>query len=199
MQYLNVQDFSIDSGKLVLNLNGITLVMFESKDCEYCKKFAPEFSKLPGTIVGINFGRCNLDGANRQIPKMAEKTTTPFKTVPKFILYSDGNPYAEYSGTRSLQAIVSFLTEIMGKLGQKQSFTVPTQRQRQMPPQMQQNMQRQSQQAIQEPENAPWKITPSTGVREYQTSYGLPYNAGNEAIFLEYEKAYLESKNNGRK
>lgn len=196
MQYLNVQDFSIDSGKLVLNLNGITLVMFESKDCEYCKKFAPEFSKLPGTIVGINFGRCNLDGANRQIPKMAEKTTTPFKTVPKFILYSDGNPYAEYSGTRSLPAIISFLTEIMGKLGQKQSFTVPNQRQRQIPQQIQ-NMPRQ--QPVQEPQNQPWKITPSTGVKEYESSYGLPYNAGNEAIFLEYEKAYLESKKNGRK
>jgi hypothetical protein len=193
MQYLNVQDFSLDSGKLVLNLNGISLVMFESKDCEHCKKFVADYSKLPGTIIGINFGRCSLDGANRQIAKMAERTTTPLKTVPKFILYNDGTPYAEYSGTRSFQGITSFLTEIMSKLGQKQSFSVPPQRNRQI----QQQMPRQQQQMPQEPEREPWKITPSTGVREYETSYGLPYNAGNEAIFLEYERAYLEGKAKG--
>jgi hypothetical protein len=39
-------------------------------------------------------------------------------------------------------------------------------------------------------ETVPYKISPSTGVKEYNTSYGLPFNVNNEVTFLEYEKAY---------
>jgi hypothetical protein len=39
-----------------------------------------------------------------------------------------------------------------------------------------------------------WIISPTTGVKEFETSYGRPYNTTNDQEFLEYERAYLESK-----
>ena len=36
------------------------------------------------------------------------------------------------------------------------------------------------------------RIDPETGVKEYKTSYGRPYNIGTEKDFIEYEKAYLQ-------
>lgn len=40
----------------------------------------------------------------------------------------------------------------------------------------------------------PYKIVPTTGVKEYETSYGRPFNTTNEADFLEYENAYRASQ-----
>jgi len=37
-----------------------------------------------------------------------------------------------------------------------------------------------------------YKITPNTGVKEYETSYGRPYNTLNERDFLDYEQAYKQ-------
>ncbi len=183
--------------------------MFHSHRCGHCVNFLPEFKKLPGSIRGVNFGLCSVDDGNRVVVQMSQQSTTPISAVPKFILYSDGIPYVEYSGQRSRQAILGFLQEIINKLNQKQSFTRPR-RSRQPPPQQQQPVASNIQNTIptrpsgvmggtgQEQSGAtPYRITPSTGVKEYDTSYGRPYNTLNESDFLEYENAYKQQMKTG--
>jgi len=210
--YLNANDFGQESGHLVANIGGITFVMFHSQRCSHCVNFLPEFKRLPGTIRGVNFGLCNVDDGNRVILQMSKQSTTPIAAVPKFILYNDGIPYVEYSGQRSRQAILGFLQDIISKLNQKQSFTRPRRSRQQIMPEMQQMPagMGQAQGSVsggptrpgsvmdsmsQEQANAgnpKYTITPSTGVKEYETSYGRPYNTLNESDFLEYENAYKQ-------
>jgi len=37
-----------------------------------------------------------------------------------------------------------------------------------------------------------FRIVPSTGVKEYEASYGRPYNTANEADYLESLSAYAK-------
>lgn len=214
--YLNASDFGQEAGNLVANIGGITFVMFHSQRCSHCINFVPEFKRLPGTIRGVNFGICGVDDNNRMVVQMSKESTTPISAVPKFILYNDGIPYVEYSGQRSRQAILGFLQEIISKLNQKQSFTRPRRSRQEQP--MQQMPVGMGQPASagmpsmdqgtggptrpsgvmggtgQEPDKASntYRITPTTGVKEYETSYGRPYNTLNESDFLEYENAYKQ-------
>lgn len=190
--YLNANDFSQEGNHMVANIGGLTLIMFHSQRCTHCVNFIPVFKSLPNSIRGINFGLCSVDNANKDIIRMSQNSSTPIKAVPKFILYNDGLPYVEYSGQRSQQAIVSFLQEITNKLNQKQSFTQRPLRSRQnmgdgMPSRPMTN---QGQVQPEQTHNQSFKITPSTGVKEYETSYGRPYNTLNERDFLDYENAY---------
>ena len=165
--------------------------------------FLPEFKQMPAMMHGINFGLCNVDGPNRAIVQMSKASSTPITAVPKFILYNNGIPYVEYSGQRSRQAVMGFLQDIISKLDQKQSFTRPRRTRQpdgppmqeqqhhggmpQPPPGMNGGGQQHGQGGGQ---NQSYKITPSTGVKEYETSYGRPYNTINEQEFLDYEAAY---------
>ncbi len=198
--YLNVEDFALSDNMLTHSIPGITLVMFFTQTCKFCSTFMPQYQSLPGSIIGVNFALCCLDGKNGQIVKMSKSSSTPIPNVPKFILYTDGIPYIEYTGQRNRQSVLSFLQDIVIKLNQKQSFTKPKRSRealetphggaaaggRIMPP-----ASRNSGGAPEAQGGSKFKIIPSTGVKEYETSYGLPYNAGNEANFLEYESAYL--------
>lgn len=196
--FLNSGDFGQQGNHLAaITMPGISLVMFHTTTCSHCIKFIPEFKMLPGTIRGVNFGLCNVDDDNRQLVAMAKHSTTPITSVPKFVLYNEGMPYVEYSGQRNIQAIAGFLQEMISKLGEKQTFTRP--RRTRQPMDQQPNSAgptrpttmmdvNQDQQAS----NAAYKITPSTGVKEYETSYGRPYNTLNESDFLEYEGAYKQ-------
>nr|QBK87697.1 MAG: thioredoxin [Marseillevirus LCMAC202] len=215
--YLNAGDFGQEGGHLVANIGGITFVMFHSQRCGHCVNFLPEFKRLPGTIRGVNFGICSVDDGNRVIVQMSQQSTTPIQSVPKFILYNDGIPYVEYSGQRSRQAIIGFLQEIISKLDQKQSFTRPRRTR-------QQSQQQQTPVGVNNPTagnsmggptrpsgvmggtgqeqgngTTPYHITPTTGVKEYETSYGRPYNTLNESDFLEYESAYKQQMQGGSK
>lgn len=194
--YLNVEDFGLNNDTLTHNINGISLVMFYSQSCKFCSAFMPQYQTLPGSIIGVSFALCSVDGRNNQLIKMSKSSSTPISGVPKFILYTDGIPYVEYTGQRNRQAVLSFLQDIVVKLNQKQSFTKPKRSREAL----------ESPSRIAPPNSGPpgrgggntepsssgkFKITPSTGVKEYESSYGLPYNAGNEANFLEYESAYV--------
>jgi len=218
--YLNSSDFSLEGGHMVANIGGLTFILFHSQRCDHCKHFLPEFKTLPGNIRGVNFGLCCVDESNRSVIQMSRTSSTPISAVPKFVLYNDGIPLFEYNLQRSKQAILTFLNDIIQKLDQKQSFTSRPRRTRQpeqqfdiaaqqMPvnpnlqlptrpgqpsgqPVAQQAQgyppQQQQQQAVK------YKVTPSTGVKEYETSYGRPYNTSNENDFLEYEQAYIQQQ-----
>lgn len=173
-------------------------------------------------MVGLNFGTCCVDDANRGVVEMSKQSSTPINSVPKFILYVEGRPYVEYSGQRSRPAILAFLQEISAKINQSLSFARPRRtRQQEMPQQqapqiMMQQQQQHMQMAppppqarVQQPRggggheltnpNSTVKIAPNTGVKEYETSYGRPYNTTNEMDFLEYERAYKDSQGGMKK
>jgi len=205
--HLNAGDFSQEGGHLVANIGGITFIMFSSAKCTYCTNFLSEFEVLAGSIRGVNFGLCDVS-KHAAVVTMASNSSTPMKGVPKFILYNDGIPYVEYSGQRNRNSIINFLQEIITKLNQKQPFARPRRtRQNEGGQEMQQPQQSggvggaisrppslvppgQASMQQQDPQNKSYLVTPTTGVREYETSYGMPYNAHNEKEFLDYEQAY---------
>ncbi len=219
--YLNASDFGQEGGHLAANIGGITLIMFHSQRCGHCVNFLPEYKRLPGTIRGVNFGICSVDDSNRVIVQISKQSSTPISAVPKFILYNDGIPYVEYSGQRSRQAILGFLQEIISKLNQKQSFTRPRRTRQQHSQQIPIGMGSTAGGGMsgisqnsggptrptgimggtgqdQGGGNKPYRITPTTGVKEYETSYGRPYNTLNETDFLEYENAYKQQMQKGK-
>jgi thiol-disulfide isomerase/thioredoxin len=207
--YLNADDFSQEGNHLVANIGGITFVMFHSQRCDYCARFLPVFQQLALGIRGVNFGLCCVDGPNRTVVQLSKNSTTPIMAVPKFILYNDGIPMVEYSGTRTKEEVVKFLQEIISKLDQKQSFTRPRRTRQAIPP-THENVNRQVMEGPSRPSGLggtagsvehvqegvkPYVITPNTGVKEYETSYGRPYNTLNESDFLDYQAAYKQQMN----
>lgn len=203
--YLNANDFGQEGGHLAANIGGITFVMFHSQKCAHCVSFIPEFKNLPGSIRGVNFGLCSVDDTNRAILQMSKQSSTPISAVPKFILYNDGIPYVEYSGQRSRQSILGFLQDVISKLNQKQTFTRPRRSRQEQPvlmepsaqmppPPSRANFDGPPRPSMGQEQQAPtsYRITPNTGVKEYDTSYGRPYNTLNEVDFLEYENAYKQ-------
>lgn len=189
LQRLNRDDFTY-SDTLGINIDGIILVMFSSAQCKICQSFSGNFQKLPMMVSGVKFGMCVLDDADRIIAVKSKNTTTPIVSVPRFILYSGGSPVAEYTGGHTLNGIIGFLQEVVPKI--KNSFMQQPQQQRsrlqQQPSQPQQNSRRHS------ISDEIVRIDPETGVKEYKTSYGRPYNTGTEKDFIEYEKAYLQQQ-----
>jgi len=215
--YLGANDFANENGHLAANIGGISFVMFHSQRCSHCINFLPEFKMLPSSIRVINFCVCSVDEANTSIVQKSRDTSTPISAVPKFILYNDGIPYVEYSGQRSRQAVTQFLQEIIGQLNQKQSFTRPRRSRQQEAGGLQPapgtapGLSRPAGvpgpahggspagPASAAPANKRYTITPSTGVKEYESSYGRPYNTLNEQEFLEYESAYMEKMGGAKK
>jgi hypothetical protein len=217
--YLNNADFGLEGGHMVANIGGLSFIMFHSQRCAHCVKFLPEFKTLPGTIRGVNFALCCVDDPSRTLIELSRNSSTPIKTVPKFILYNDGVPYIEYNLQRSRGSILNFLQDIIQKLDQKQSFTSRPRRTRQFGQEQQYQQQPQQQNLPRSPmpqQQAPPQqqptgqmgqmgggqmsqarqntvITPTTGVKQYETSYGLPYNM-TEQLFLDYQDAYLKDK-----
>jgi len=217
--YLNANDFGLNQGHLMTNVDGPLFVMFTSKNCKHCDNFMPIFQDLNGSVVGMNFGICNVTGANSSVHQMSLNSSTPIDGTPKFILYNNGIPFAEYKGARTRQSVIAFMQEIISKLNQGNSFNngnrQQSQTQTQIPvrsrignsggqpqvqaahqgrpnPEFQQQMTGQGQGQAQAPAPKKFSISPTTGVKEFETSYGRPYNTTNEQEFLDYEQAYLE-------
>lgn len=195
--YMNSNDFGMEGSHLVANIGGLTFIMYHSQRCNHCINFLPVFKSLPNYIKGINLGICCVDNDNHSVIERSLSSSTPIKAVPKFILYNDGIPYVEYTGLRNIQSIINFLNDIIAKLDQKQNFVRPrrhiSQQQEQHTPQLPSQVNNR-----QPEEQKKYSITPSTGVKEYETSYGRPYNTTNENEFLEYESAYKQKLGNNK-
>ena len=194
LQRLNRDDFTY-SDSLSITIDGIILVMFSSSQCKICQGFSGQFQRLPAMVSGVKFGICVLDDADIIIAVKSKNTSTPIVSVPRFILYSGGSPVAEYTGSSTLNGIISFLQEVVPKI--KNSFMQqPTQqRTRMQQPQQQQQQQHNRRHSI---SDEIVRIDPETGVKEYKTSYGRPYNIGTEKDFLEYENAYIQNQQQRR-
>lgn len=217
---LTPQDFQLQNGTLLTTVQGASFVMFITENCKFCHQFMPQFSTLPSQAYGVTFAICSVDGAGKEIHRMSHQSSSPITAAPTFIFYNNGVPFAEYKGPRTVQSIIQFIqgaiaesNKQQARVSQAPAQTLRTrqndQTQRQMPtiqpPQPVQNsgmlqapgLPRQPQgiHAQQSHTQQPkWTVSPTTGVKEFETSYGRPYNTANDQEFLEYERAYLESK-----
>jgi len=186
--YLNLENFSKSDKTLSINVSGYTFVMFVSSKSKYCSQAQTSFVELSHRVKGINLAVCSLDNRNYSLIDLSKNTTTVIDFVPKYILYTNGQPRVEYNGKRTTDALFSFLSNTIEQLSYKEKLSYEQKR------------------PINEPlsspayhsqpveKSIPYKITPTTQVKEYETSYGRPFNTANEAEFLEYEQAYLQNK-----
>ena len=124
--FLNEDDFILrenTKGKLLgikENFNGLTLLLFYSRECQFCEKLLAQFKQLPSLIMGCKFGMVNIN-QNPSVVDISKTTISPITYVPDLILYVNGLPYMRYDGPGEIENIKEFIVDIYQKL-QKTSF-----------------------------------------------------------------------------
>ena len=124
--FFNSDDFTLRDtakGKLLAlegQSKGLHLILFYSKECQFCDKFLAQFKQLPNLILGCKFAMVNIN-QNRDLVNMSKNTLAPITYVPDVILYVNGLPYIRYDGPSEMQHIKDFIVDIYQKL-QKTSF-----------------------------------------------------------------------------
>jgi len=99
---------------------GMMLVMYYSKECDYCKHLFSQFKQLPSIVQGCQFAIFNVD-LNPSIMELSLPTLCPIQYVPDVLLYVDGVPTIRYDGEHTVQSIQTFLQQMYQKL-QKNTF-----------------------------------------------------------------------------
>ena len=88
--FLTSDDFGLNKGvrgNIMCNtIQGFSLVLFYSTQCDHCKELIPIFKQLPGTVGGCQFGMINVSN-NRKCVIMSRDTIAPIQVVPYIILY----------------------------------------------------------------------------------------------------------------
>lgn len=125
--FLEARDFHIEpatNGGTILctAIRGISLILFYSTKCDYCKTLIPIFKLLPGTISGCQFGMINVT-MQRDVVQMSIQTIAPIKYVPLIILFVDGKPFLRYDGPQEEREIRQFLMEVTSKLQARAKFS----------------------------------------------------------------------------
>ncbi len=126
--YLNCDDFVIKKGEkgnlMCLNyeVQGLSLVLFYSNECQHCNKLMVRYKQLPFNINGCQFTMINVNKMeNRRVVQLSNQTIVPITYVPDIILYVDGIPYMRYDGNHDIQSIKTFILDIYQQL-QKTAF-----------------------------------------------------------------------------
>jgi len=180
--FFNNNDFTIRQnvkGKLLgfqEEYKGLYLVLFYSKECQFCDELMSEFKQLPKMILGCRFVMVNIN-QNPEIIEKSKQTISTITYVPDLILYVNGLPYIRYDGPNDLDSIKNFVMDISGKL-EKTSFLAD-----EAPPPPP-NM-----------EFQPQKVELYTDIPEY--SVGKPLSGSNKDVYgkcyLGFENAYVTS------
>jgi thiol-disulfide isomerase/thioredoxin len=127
--FLTSSDFSITKGTkgniLCHGIQGYSFILFYSTQCEYCHTLIPIIKKLPGTIVGVQFGMINVS-SNKTCIQMSQNTISHITYVPLCILYINGKPFMKYSGPADPNEIRRFIIEVSTKIQNKQKFSEET-------------------------------------------------------------------------
>lgn len=140
--FLNTQDFTIRNGEkgkllcLQYESNGLTLVLFYSKECKFCDNLINKFKQLPSAIHGCQFAMVNVN-RNMDLVEQSKSTIVPLEFVPDVILFVNGLPYMRYDGAHEISAIRDFILHIYKTL-EKTMFSpqqqAPSQQQQFGPP-----------------------------------------------------------------
>jgi thioredoxin-like negative regulator of GroEL len=124
--FLQNSDFNIQKGVkgdiLCHNIRNISLVLFYSVNCEYCRYLIPIFKKMPGQIGGCQFGMINVS-LEKEIIRKSNATISAIKYVPLIILYVSGKPFIRYDGPHDENEIKRFILEVCNKIQSKEKFT----------------------------------------------------------------------------
>ena len=124
--FLSSEDFHVErgtKGNLLCNsIQGFSLILFYSTQCQHCQTLIPIFKRLPGTIGGCQFGMINVS-ANKLCVKMSVNTVAPITYVPYIILYINGKPFMRYQGPYDGNKIREFVITVAEKTQRKQQFS----------------------------------------------------------------------------
>lgn len=124
--FLGNEDFCVRAGEkgnmlCLSGWKGLTLVMFYSKECQFCHKLINKFKQLPTIVNGCKFGMVCVN-RNMEIVEKSKNTIAPIEYVPDVILYVDGVPYIRYDGPHEIDDIKSFIFNVYERL-QKTCFS----------------------------------------------------------------------------
>lgn len=118
--FLTTDDFSVQRGikgpiMCINNIQGFSLILFYSTDCQHCQSLIPIFKRLPGSVGGCQFGMINVSN-NKQCVIMSRSTIAPIKVVPYIVLYINGKPHMRYNGPYVAEEIGRFIVEVARKV-----------------------------------------------------------------------------------
>jgi thiol-disulfide isomerase/thioredoxin len=123
--FLTSDDFNTQRGAkgpiMCTNIQGFSLVLFYSTQCEHCQSLIPIFKRLPGSVGGCQFGMINVSH-NKQCVMLSRQTIAPIKEVPYILLYINGKPYMRYRGPHDPREIGRFIVEVSQKVNNNQNF-----------------------------------------------------------------------------
>lgn len=163
--FLTSNDFQIQRGTkgpiLCTNIQGFSLVLFYSTQCEYCQTLLPKFKVLPGSIAGCQFGIINVSN-NKQCILMSRQTIAEINEVPYMLLYVNGRPYMRYKGPHDAGEIGRFILEVSRKVQSNQNFEKTDKR---------------------------IKEDPKGGIPAYTIGHPL-YGPDDKVCYLEFDDAY---------
>lgn len=140
--FMGSDDFCVRAGEkgnmlCLTGWKGLTLIMFYSKECQFCHKLINKFKQLPTIVNGCKFAMCCIN-RHFDIVEKSKNTIAPIEYVPDVILYVDGSPYIRYDGPHEVDDIKSFIFNVYERL-QKTCFSdnkqpLPMQQQQQQQP-----------------------------------------------------------------
>lgn len=124
--FMGSDDFCVRAGEkgnmlCLSGWKGLTLVMFYSKECQFCHKLINKFKQLPTIVNGCKFAMCCIN-RHFDIVERSKNTIAPIEYVPDVILYVDGAPYIRYDGPHEVEDIRSFIFSVYERL-QKTCFS----------------------------------------------------------------------------
>jgi thioredoxin-like negative regulator of GroEL len=166
--FLQQDDFFIQNaskgGTILCNsIRGISVILFYSTNCEFCKKLIPIFKRLPGQIGGVQFGMANVS-SDPNVVRMSRETIAPIKYVPLIILYFNGRPHIRYDNALEERDIKQFVYEVGNRI------------------------QSQARERAQEDKKSGKKPSPSDDIPDY--TIGKPLYGHDEVTYLEFDEAY---------
>ena len=103
-------------------IRGLSLILFYSTQCKFCKELVPIFKSLPGNVPGCQFGVINVSNNKRSV-LMSRDTVVPIDVVPFILLFYDGKPYMRYKGPYEIHELSKFVSEVSKSINNKTKFS----------------------------------------------------------------------------
>jgi thioredoxin-like negative regulator of GroEL len=109
-------------------IQGFSLVLFYSAQCEYSRRLIPIFNQMPESLSGCYFAMINVTTAkNRKIINMSQQSNTTITHVPLIILYFNGEPCLRYDGDNpTIQDLSKFVLDVSNSFYQQNAFNQNT-------------------------------------------------------------------------
>ena len=100
-----------------VNINGVVVVFFKSKDCKGCSHMEPIFGRFSNSTRIKTAEICLTK--YRNLIGMFRNSTTPIQSTPHLIMYVDGRPHAVYRGKTNSNELDNFINGALSKIQQR--------------------------------------------------------------------------------